>query len=75
MSSLRAWLAALVFVAGLAGPSVAQDIEGATDHPLIPRYEGSEIQGSVPSAFDEYELITGAMKPEEGYTVSGDTAN
>ncbi|MCO5145568.1 MAG: DUF4892 domain-containing protein [Aquamicrobium sp.] len=60
MLNLRTLLAGLVLAAGFSGPVVAQDVDGAADHPLIPRYEGSEIRGYAVSAFDEYELVAGA---------------
>ncbi|WP_309085177.1 DUF4892 domain-containing protein [Chelativorans sp.] len=45
--------------AGLCCPAWAQDLEGSADHPLIPRYEGSEIVGYEAEAFTDYEFRTG----------------
>ncbi len=51
---------------------VAQDIKGSADHPLIPRYEGSDIRGFKTSAFDEYRLITSKIL-KRGGEADGDT--
>lgn len=40
-------------------PVIAQDIAGAGDHPLLPRYPGSEICASESQEFGEYLLVTG----------------
>ncbi len=52
----------------LPGPLSAADREGSADHPLIGRYDGSEIVGYAQKAFDEYELILGPSVYEEGAT-------
>lgn len=41
----------------LAGPAAAKDIAGAKDHPLVGRYEGSEITSYQMVEFDEQRLI------------------
>lgn len=66
MLDLRALLVAFVVATVFSSPSIAQDIKGSADHPLLPRYEGSEIRGYEVSAFDEYELIAGATKQGAG---------
>jgi len=43
----------------LGSPILAQDIAGAGDHPLLPRYPGSEICASESEEFGEYLLVTG----------------
>lgn len=47
----------------LAGTAGAQDIAGAADYPLIPRYDGSEIGAHEVSSFDEYLLVDGRAQP------------
>jgi len=37
----------------------AEDVPGSADHPLIPRYEGSEIVRYEAEGFNEYSLRTG----------------
>jgi len=43
----------------LNSPILAQDIAGAGDHPLLPRYPGSEICASESEEFGEYRLVNG----------------
>lgn len=42
----------------------AADIQGAQDHPMVGRYEGSEIIAYEQKAFDEYRLM---IKPATAY--------
>jgi outer membrane protein OmpA-like peptidoglycan-associated protein len=55
-----------------AAPVIAQDVKGSADHPLIPRYEGSEIRGFKTSAFEEYRLIISKILKRNGES-EGDT--
>lgn len=43
----------------LPGAVLAADLEGSADHPLVPRYEGSEIVAYESQAFSDYRLVTG----------------
>ena len=66
-----------VFVLPISSQASAADIEGASDHPLIGRYEGSEIAGYEQITFDELQLIIGPVKkmkeltPENTMRVAG----
>ncbi len=42
------------------------DVKGSKDHPLLPRYEGSEIIAYEQKAFDEYRLLVGPVKRHGG---------
>jgi len=42
--------------------SLAADVPGAKDSPLLKRYEGSEIIGYDYRGFDQFHLITGPLK-------------
>lgn len=42
--------------------ALAEDIAGSADHPLVPRYEGSQIIAYETNAFDEYTLIAGPTR-------------
>ncbi len=46
----------------LAGPAPAADLAGSADHPLVGRYEGSEIIGYEFAEFDGYPLLGAAGK-------------
>lgn len=54
-------LAAFAVMAGF-GAAGAQDVEGSADHPLIPRYEGSEIVRYETVGFTDYPLLTGPLE-------------
>lgn len=45
-------------------PSLAADIAGSRDHPLVGRYEGSEIVGYRVTQFDEARIITAPFTPD-----------
>lgn len=53
--------AVLTLVAGTAwgGQARAADIAGSSDHPLVGRYEGSEIVGYLVTQYDETKLVDG----------------
>ena len=57
-------VAALVLTYGVASvPEVlAQDLAGASDHPMISRYPEAVIDRYGDEAFDDYTLITGKVK-------------
>lgn len=60
-SMVTAMAAALVATV----PAVAQDSDG-TDHPLLPRYAGAEIDGYRAPAQDEVTMPTGPIAAEDG---------
>lgn len=49
----------LVLLLAYAQSSVAADVAGSGDHPLVPRYPGSEICNTESAAYDAYELVVG----------------
>lgn len=49
-----------------AGVAVAQDVKGSKDHPLIPRYEGSEIIGYEAEAYTDHRLFVAPAKAPGG---------
>ncbi|WP_112309405.1 OmpA family protein [Pseudogemmobacter bohemicus] len=63
MSLLRMLFLLLATLPFLAQPGAAQDVTGSADHPLIPRYAGTEIRDYAVNAFDEFLLITGPSLP------------
>ena len=54
---VRALAAVAAIVAGAATETRAADVDGSQDHPLVGRYEGSEIVAYKVSEFDEVSLI------------------
>lgn len=50
----------LLLVAG-AGAAIAEDVEGSADHPLIPRYDGSEIVKYEHESFADYPILTAPL--------------
>ena len=46
--------------------ALAQDKEGSSDHPLIPRYDGSEIVAYATNAFTDFTLTAGPTKDTGG---------
>src|SRR4051812_27707058 len=47
-----------------AGAAVhAADIERSSDHPLVGRYEGSEIVGYTVTQYDDVNLVEGPFSP------------
>ena len=48
----------------LSGPVAGADLEGSADHPLVPRYEGSEIIDYETEAFTDYALL---VEPASAY--------
>ncbi|TWT01686.1 OmpA family protein [Reyranella sp. CPCC 100927] len=46
------------------------DVPGSSDHPLIPRYKGSEIRRHSVDAFDSYTLATGRILKRDKAPVS-----
>ncbi len=56
----------IAFCVGLlALPAAAADVAGSGDHPLVPRYPGSEIVAHAETAFDAYEMLVGAVTASE----------
>lgn len=51
------FLIALVFVSQAMVTADAADIEGSTDHALVPRYEDSEIVAYASEEFSDYRLL------------------
>ncbi|QPC42796.1 DUF4892 domain-containing protein [Kaustia mangrovi] len=63
---MRTILVVLVLLlAGIAN-ATAGDIQGSADHPLIPRYEGSEIVKYDTEAFTDYRLLVAPAKAYGG---------
>ncbi len=62
---ILARLAAALIIGGLGAiqPAHAADIEGSSDHPLVGRYEGSEIVGYEVTEYDEVNLVEGPFSP------------
>ena len=54
----------------LTAPAVAQDIAGASDHPVVGRFEGSTIIGYEALDYDAQKLLT-AYEPETYETLEG----
>lgn len=73
-SMIRPFLLSLAAVAMLSLPALAQsDVEGAADHPKVPRYEGSWLLGYDTEAFARFDLPTGpAVRRDGGW--AGETA-
>jgi len=70
--------AALAAIIGLvlAGAAAANDVDGASDHPLLKRYEDAVIIGYHTRAYDEFDIATGphrssASKLTDAQTVEG----
>lgn len=63
MIHIRPFLVAVSLTGAVVGGAFAQDVAGSADHPLIPRYERSEIRAHEVSSFDEYQLIDGVTVP------------
>lgn len=58
-------------VAGLSAPTSAQDLAGSSDHPLISRYPGTQIEEYSSKEFDEFLLPLGQIRAnEKEYTKS-----
>ena len=51
---------------GATAFAVAADVKGSADHPLIPRYEGSEIVTYASEAFTDYALLLGKVAARGG---------
>lgn len=56
---------AIAAIVALA-PAAAEDVAGSADHPLIPRYEGSEIVRYETEAFTDHRMLTGAVQASGG---------
>ncbi|MCZ2103004.1 MAG: hypothetical protein OZ923_03600 [Comamonadaceae bacterium] len=52
----------------------AADLEGSADHPLVPRYEGSEIIHYSASAFARHTFAQAAIKKGGGFGGNPDAA-
>ena len=64
-----------ISTAWLAGTAYAADVDGSSDHPLVGRYEGSEIVGYRVTEFDEAKLIDGPFDPVNAETRTGSGFN
>jgi OOP family OmpA-OmpF porin len=69
-------LAVVAFCLALAGAAEAADIDGASDHPLLKRYEDAVIIGYHTRAYAEFDIATGphrsaATKLTDAQTVEG----
>jgi outer membrane protein OmpA-like peptidoglycan-associated protein len=59
----NAFAAAMMCGALCAGVALAEDMPGAQDHPMIGRYDSSEIVGYTITEFDEAKYIDGPFSP------------
>jgi len=50
----------------LTHSSLAADVEGSSDHPMVSRYEGSEIKEYDFREFDQYEILLGKVTRAPG---------
>ncbi len=57
--------AAALGTALLAGASIAADVAGSSDHPLVGRYQGSEIVGYRVTDFDEVKIVEAPFDPAQ----------
>lgn len=62
---MRAFLVSFGVIAMTVSAGAA-DIQGSKDHPLLPRYEGSEIIRYEQQAFTDYRLATAPVKKPGG---------
>ncbi len=53
---MRPVVALVVWLAALSG-ALAQDVDGGADHPMIPRYDGSQIVSYDQAAFTDFALL------------------
>jgi len=62
------WLAAALLLSGIGGvtSAFAEDIKGSKDHPLVSRYEGSDIFIYKADAFNEYPLFINEISTHKG---------
>lgn len=67
-------LALFLFIPGSFCFLCAQDVPGSSDHPLISRYEGSEILKYETEEFTDYSLLTGPAKKTGGIEQNRDAA-
>jgi OmpA-OmpF porin, OOP family len=61
----RATVCLALCAAVLASPATA-DVAGSADHPLIPRYEGSDIVRFESEAFTDFPLLTASVASSGG---------
>jgi outer membrane protein OmpA-like peptidoglycan-associated protein len=47
----------------LTPPGLAADVKGSSDHPLVGRYDGSEIVGYRVTDYDETQVVDGPFDP------------
>lgn len=55
-------LIGLIALICMSDTCLSADVSGAKDHPILKRFEGSEIVGYEVKRFDEYELQTSTFK-------------
>lgn len=65
---IRIWFSTAVLLSVVSGmtPAFAADVKGSKDHPLVSRYEGSEIFIYKVAAFDEYPLFINEISANNG---------
>lgn len=69
---MRFVLAIIICLFGI-GAVNAGDVAGSTDHPLIPRYEGSEIVSYDVQEFTDYRLMVAKATVYGGLDKRGGT--
>ncbi len=63
-------VAALILLCMLTlGESIAADVPGSGDHPLVGRFEGAEIVGYSVKEYDETQIIEQWLKQKRGTKV------
>lgn len=71
---LPALATALGLAALFSAPLHAVDLKGSQDHPLVPRYEGSEIIGYEASAFARHDFARAPIRKGGGFAGNPDAA-
>ncbi|MBN8482304.1 MAG: OmpA family protein [Xanthomonadales bacterium] len=69
--TFRSVAAGIVFITALVLAAAGARAEGGGDHPLVGRYEGSELVGRQVSDFDEVELMNGPIGFTRGVGAPG----
>ena len=73
LGSVNVLIAFALTVSVLALPVSAQDLAGSADHPLVNRYDGSEIVGYRVQEFEDFTAPLGPMERRDGKSAYADT--
>ena len=65
---IRNGLLAMLFLSGISitSAALAADVKGSKDHPLVSRYEGSDIYIYKTETFNEYPLFINEISANNG---------